>query len=762
MANYDAKIRVHTEIDNSDIKRAEKEINQYAQSTANKMDDASNKLASGNKEAGKLTGTFDSLSGKVDDYRSLLDDLASRGFGFGDANYDEAYIQWKNATYAVDEYKKSLDEATVKGQQLAQEKQGQLVEKELEKQERIRAVEAERIAEEERLAAIKANAVIADQRIVALTNEKMLVESRLAELKQAGVGVGYEEYDKLKVQLSQINSEINEYCNSFKTAEQSAKKCFKSVENGAKNSKKSFDSTMKGLKNIIVSMVAFQVMAKGAEYVGEGFKNLIQYSSELNGAFSDFKSETATLKNSLATAFAPIVAQIIPYITGLVSWLNKAMNVVSQFWAVLSGKNTYTKAKKQVVGYAKSLKDASKAAKGALASFDELNILNGSDSTSTDGELSGADAFEESKVDEGFVLALEKVKALLELIAPLILFIGGALGAWKLASLLGTLMKMNPVLGTIVGWLVFIVGAALSIYNYIAMWKDGVDWSNLIGYIAGVSLVVGALYALFGPLAAGIALIIAGVAGVVLALRDIIKNGMNTKNMALLLISCFGILAGVFVAFGGTAALIVGAVMAVIGVLAALVSYGGNGAEALGHLQETFKALSDFVTKIFAGDMEGAFESLKEAGKSFGNFFISVAEGIANGFIRMVNSAIDAINKLSFDVPDWLQEMTGVKTFGFNIPNWDAHVSLPRLATGGIVTSSTIANIGEAGREAVLPLENNTGWMDDLAQKLADKMPGNNQTINIVAELDGREVYRSVVRLDKQFYKTTGRSQFSY
>ena len=251
MANYDASIRVKTKMDNSDIQKAEKEINQYAQNTAEKLGGAAIGLEEENKKAKKLTGTFDSLSGKVDDYRSILENLASRGFGLGDTIYDEAYIQWKNATYAVDEYKKSLDEATIKGQQLAQEKQDQLVEKELEKQEKIRAIEAERIAEEERLAAIKANAIVADQRIVALTNEKMLIESRLAELKRAGVGVGYEEYDKLKVRLSQINSEINDYCNGFKRAEQSAKKCFKTVDNGAKKSSKSRGATMKVLKNIV-------------------------------------------------------------------------------------------------------------------------------------------------------------------------------------------------------------------------------------------------------------------------------------------------------------------------------------------------------------------------------------------------------------------------------------------------------------------------------------------------------------------------------
>ena len=46
------------------------------------------------------------------------------------------------------------------------------------------------------------------------------------------------------------------------------------------------------------------------------------------------------------------------------------------------------------------------------------------------------------------------------------------------------------------------------------------------------------------------------------------------------------------------------------------------------------------------------------------------------------------------------------------------HISIPQLATGGIATSPTTALIGEAGREAVLPLENNTSWMDTLADRI--------------------------------------------
>ena len=43
----------------------------------------------------------------------------------------------------------------------------------------------------------------------------------------------------------------------------------------------------------------------------------------------------------------------------------------------------------------------------------------------------------------------------------------------------------------------------------------------------------------------------------------------------------------------------------------------------------------------------------------------------------------------------------------------------PALAKGGVVDSATLAMIGEAGKEAVIPLEKNTGWMDELAHKLS-------------------------------------------
>jgi len=71
------------------------------------------------------------------------------------------------------------------------------------------------------------------------------------------------------------------------------------------------------------------------------------------------------------------------------------------------------------------------------------------------------------------------------------------------------------------------------------------------------------------------------------------------------------------------------------------------------------------------------------------------------GFYKMIFNGIadlwnNTIGKLSFTIPSWVP---GVGGKGFAVPN------IPKLADGGIVTGPTLAIIGEAGPEAVVPLD---------------------------------------------------------
>jgi hypothetical protein len=81
---------------------------------------------------------------------------------------------------------------------------------------------------------------------------------------------------------------------------------------------------------------------------------------------------------------------------------------------------------------------------------------------------------------------------------------------------------------------------------------------------------------------------------------------------------------------------------------------------------------------------------------------VSGLKGPINGLIALINGVIEGVNGISVDIPSWVPKLGG-KTFGFDI------APIKELAEGGIVKSPTLAMIGEAGPEAVVPLGRNGG-----------------------------------------------------
>ena len=120
---------------------------------------------------------------------------------------------------------------------------------------------------------------------------------------------------------------------------------------------------------------------------------------------------------------------------------------------------------------------------------------------------------------------------------------------------------------------------------------------------------------------------------------------------------------------------------------------------AFSSIGDFFRGVWDTVKSIFvnAGQMVG--EAVGGAFKSAVNAVLDTIENVVNGFIGMINGVLDVVRNLP-----GLGWIGSVST-----------VSLPRLARGGIVDSPTIAMIGEAGKEAVVPLEN-TGFIQTLGR----------------------------------------------
>lgn len=122
------------------------------------------------------------------------------------------------------------------------------------------------------------------------------------------------------------------------------------------------------------------------------------------------------------------------------------------------------------------------------------------------------------------------------------------------------------------------------------------------------------------------------------------------------------------------------------------------------------------------------------------NSIIGGIEKMANGVINGINGMINAMNNLSFDVPDWVPGIGG-ETFGFNIGTIGT-ISIPRLAKGGVVDQATLAMIGEAGQEAVVPLENNTGWIDKIAAKIGEIISVN--MMAIIGDMDSGDEWQTI------------------
>ena len=147
-----------------------------------------------------------------------------------------------------------------------------------------------------------------------------------------------------------------------------------------------------------------------------------------------------------------------------------------------------------------------------------------------------------------------------------------------------------------------------------------------------------------------------------------------------------------------------------------LVALAIMGIIALAVLVKThWEGISGFFAKLW--------EDIKNVFKDAINFLIGLIESWANFYINAINFVIGALNKIQVTIPDWVPGIGG-KSFGINIP-LIPEVSLPRLKMGGIVASPTIAMIGEAGPEAVVPLSGSNMGSNITINLYTDAIMGN-------------------------------------
>lgn len=165
-----------------------------------------------------------------------------------------------------------------------------------------------------------------------------------------------------------------------------------------------------------------------------------------------------------------------------------------------------------------------------------------------------------------------------------------------------------------------------------------------------------------------------------------------------------------------------------------------------------FKVLGgiiDFIMGVFAGDWEKAWKGIMKILEGIWDGAVGIVKYPLNLIIDAINTVISGLNRVKFDVPDWVP-FVGGKSFAVNIK------PIQKLAKGGIVDRPTTALIGEAGTEAVVPLENNTGGLQLLADKLMERIGGNNPSsggdlvLMIDSSVIGRVALNQLRRMQRQ------------
>lgn len=423
---------------------------EQAQEKLNRLSDAKERFgATGGKVNStsykKMQYDIEDLANVIKYAKSELDDLEASGKAFiSGVNTKEAQADMEKLTAAEKKLSDMQKQLHTSYQSIADTYNSylnKLLENERKNERKIaeingkleetRAKEVEAAVEANRLKAIGDNAKVGSKRIVNLNSELERLQARQNELKSAGIGSGYKEFDSNTRRIAKINETLRKYQDELKntTKEEgrfgvvggkiagNMKKTEKSVDNARFSMSRMIKTGL--LMNIV--MRAFSGVMSG---IKAGFDNLAQYSNGTNSCLSVLWGSLIRLQNSLATAFNPILTVITPILSRFIDLISTAITYVGMFFGYLAGNKTYTKALAVQKDYAasldktaKSTKKATKAAKDYLSPLDEINRYTTNKDTDTTPSGSGANGtpiskmFEEVPIDAPSIF--EKIKDVL-------------------------------------------------------------------------------------------------------------------------------------------------------------------------------------------------------------------------------------------------------------------------------------------------------------------------------------------------------------
>lgn len=500
-------------------------------------------------------------------------------------------------------------------------------------------------------------------------------------------------------------------------------------------------------------------------YIKEAVSAYAEEDPQTKANLDALKNSLATLKASWGSAFAPILNYVTPALQTLISWLTTAANAIAQFFAALGGKSTFKKAVANTNAVASGLggaADNAKDLKKQLMGIDELNVMsdNSGSSGGGGGGGSGMEYIEEEinskiadlanfagkvgmNIKDFFVdWELTPENIFKKVMTGAFMLLGGAIG-FGIAGVPGAILGAT-------GGLLLSAGIQALIFDNDGKLSKNEVLQSLLTVMGGIlGGVIG--FVAFGPVGAALGLVL----GITLELG--IKNLKFSDGE-----SVFEKVKHFFWDDG---------ILAVLNEINAMLTGEDVGTEEIGKrlaegLKEgfvnfalgpfsivlTIKKLIDQVKEtlgihspstVFAEIGEqmanGLLQGLNNKWEKITNFFTTQIQNIQQKFETLksrLSNIVEQIKSLfnfQFQLPtlklphiqvQWQDAGALAKFFGFTqIP----HLSVSWYAKGGIVDGATLIGAGEAGKEAIVPLERNTQWIGMVAKGLADALFGDGE-----------------------------------
>ena len=251
-----------------------------------------------------------------------------------------------------------------------------------------------------------------------LANEAEASSKKQQQMMKEMSDIALQKYDKNNaIETAKATEDIDRSMRGADTSISEADKSMQSLGNTTTKTNGIFKNFIGSLTRIAKLRLLRGIIRAVTQAFKEGTENIYQYSAALGAAdASHFKttmdglaSSFLYLKNSIGSVVAPLLASLVPALQTVISWVSAALNVLAQFFAVLNGQSTYTRAKqtatewKNIGTAAGGAAAAAKEYKNTIMSFDEIHALN--DPSSGGGGGGGgagspnyADMFEEAEL----------------------------------------------------------------------------------------------------------------------------------------------------------------------------------------------------------------------------------------------------------------------------------------------------------------------------------------------------------------------------